>query len=89
VDNPDSKEWHDRDDHALADLRAVGSTQPYEKEFLCKDGSRVPVLIGGALFEGAENEGVSFVLDLTEQKHAATRCAEVRVTSRKRRDWHI
>jgi PAS domain S-box-containing protein len=64
-------EWHDRDDHALADLRAAGSTQPYEKEFLRKDGSRVPVLIGGALFEGAENEGVSFVLDLTEQKHAA------------------
>jgi PAS domain S-box-containing protein len=65
------REWHDRDDHALADLRAVGSTQPYEKEFSRKDGSRVPVLIGGASFEGAGNEGVSFVLDLTEQKHAA------------------
>jgi signal transduction histidine kinase len=49
----------------------VGSTQPYEKEFSRKDGSRVPVLVGGALFEGAGNEGVSFVLDLTEQKHAA------------------
>jgi PAS domain S-box-containing protein len=64
-------EWHDRDDHALADLRAVGSTQPYEKEFLRKDGRRVPVLIGGALFEQAGNGGVSFILDLTEQKRAA------------------
>jgi C4-dicarboxylate-specific signal transduction histidine kinase len=28
----------------------------------------VPVLLGGALFEGNGNEGVAFVLDLTEQK---------------------
>jgi PAS domain S-box-containing protein len=64
------REWHNRDDHALADLRAVGTTQAYEKEFLRKDGSRVPVLIGGALFEGAGNEGVAFALDLSEQKRA-------------------
>lgn len=64
------REWHDRDDQALGDLRVMGSTQPYEKEFLRKDGSRVPVLVGGALFEGAGNEAVSFVLDLTEQKRA-------------------
>src|SRR5262249_16763296 len=63
-------ELHDRDDRALAELRAVGSTQPYEKEVSRKDGTRVPVLVGGALFEGVPNEAVSFVLDLTEQKRA-------------------
>jgi len=30
----------------------------------------VPVLLGGALFEGSGNEGVAFVLDLSEQKRA-------------------
>src|SRR4030095_6786838 len=39
------QEWRERDDHALADLRAVGSTQPYEKEYFRKDGSRVLVLV--------------------------------------------
>jgi len=63
-------EWRDRDEHTLAHLRAHGSAQPYEKEYIRKDGSRVPVLVGAALFEGGGNEGVAFVLNLTEQKRA-------------------
>jgi signal transduction histidine kinase len=62
-------EWRDGDERALADLRAIGTVQPFEKEFFRKDGSRVPVLAGGAIFEGS-NEGVAFVLDLTERKQA-------------------
>ena len=61
-------EWHDRDEKALADLRATGIFQPFEKEYFRKDGSRVPVLLGGTFFEGSGNEGVAFVLDLSEQK---------------------
>ena len=45
--------------------------QPFEKEFFRKDGSRVPVLIGVATFEDGGHQGVAFVLDLTERKHAA------------------
>jgi PAS domain S-box-containing protein len=65
-------EWRDRDEHALADLKVFGKAQPYEKEFFQKGGNRVPVLVGGALFEesGNEGEGVAFVLDLSEQKRA-------------------
>ena len=63
-------EWRGHAELAVADLKATGVFQPFEKEYLRKDGSRVPVLIGGALFEGNGNEGVAFVLDLSEQKRA-------------------
>jgi formate hydrogenlyase transcriptional activator len=62
-------EWQERDERAMASLKSTRAVQPYEKEFFRKDGSRVPVLVGGALFEGG-NEGVAFVLDLSEQKRA-------------------
>ena len=63
-------EWREDDQRAIAELKATNVFQPYEKEYLRKDGSRVAVLLGGALFEGGGNEGVAFVLDLSEQKRA-------------------
>lgn len=62
--------WRNADDQALAELKATGTVQPREKEYLRKDGSRVPVLVGAATLEGKHEEGVAFVLDLTERKRA-------------------
>ena len=64
-------EWRDSDERRLAELKLTGSLQPFEKEYFGKEGSRVPVLIGVATFEEGGNQGVAFVLDLTERK-----CAE-------------
>ncbi|HMF60671.1 MAG TPA: GAF domain-containing protein, partial [Vicinamibacterales bacterium] len=63
-------EWRAADERAVAELKAIGTIRPFEKEYLRKDGSRVPVLIGCATFEGIRDEGVAFVLDLTERKRA-------------------
>jgi PAS domain S-box-containing protein len=63
-------EWRDRDARAAEELRRTGTVQPSEKEYFRKDGSRVPVLLGGVMFEQSPNQGVSFVLDLTERKRA-------------------
>src|ERR1700756_2713844 len=75
-------EWHGRDERAITELMASGIFQPFEKEYFRKDGSRVPVLLGGALLEGGGREGVAFVLDLTEQKRAQGELAHAnRVTT--------
>jgi PAS domain S-box-containing protein len=64
-------EWRERDARTDAELRMTGAVQPFEKEYFRKDGGRVPVLIGGALFEQSGSEGgVAFVLDQTERKRA-------------------
>src|SRR5208337_4239330 len=74
-------ESRDRTAQALAELENTGTHKPFEKEYFRKDGSRVPVLTGAAIFEGG-NEGVAFVLDLTERKRAE---AEARESERRYR----
>jgi PAS domain S-box-containing protein len=65
-------EWRERDERLwVPELRETGSLQPFEKEFFRKDGGRVPVLIGVAAFEGSGQQGVAFVIDLTERKRSA------------------
>ncbi len=80
-------EWGDRDlQQRAAELKKAGGLPPYEKEYLRKDGSRVPVLIGASSFEETGSQGVAFVLDLTERKRAE---AEARESERRYREVHM
>jgi PAS domain S-box-containing protein len=63
-------EWRDADDQALAELKAAGTVQPREKEYFRKDGSRVPILIARALFEWKPDQGLAFVIDMTDRQRA-------------------
>jgi PAS domain S-box-containing protein len=63
-------EWRERDLLTRELLDTTGIVPPFEKEYVRKDGSRVPVLVGATLFKQGGDEGVAFVLDLTERKRA-------------------
>jgi PAS domain S-box-containing protein len=75
-------EWRARDRQTIVELKAAGTVQPYEKEYIRKDGSRIPVLIGVTAFDEKRDHCVAFVLDLTERKRAeeALREAQMQLT---------
>jgi len=62
-------EWQAASQRAEAQIRATGVADLFEKEYIRKDGSRVPVLVAAAAV-GDTGEIVAFVLDLTERKRA-------------------
>ncbi|MDX1298477.1 MAG: ATP-binding protein, partial [Pseudomonas sp.] len=61
---------------ALAEALRVGHAQPFEKQYVRKDGSYLSVILGLATFEASRDEGVAFVLDLTERKLAEEQARE-------------
>jgi PAS domain S-box-containing protein len=69
-------EWRASTPRPLGGIDTTAAVQPYEKEYLRKDGSRVPVLIGSAAFDEQRDQGVAFVLDLTERKRAEAEARE-------------
>ena len=61
-------EYVEADSRALAEILARGACDPYEKEYVRKDGTRLPIMVGGARFEDSVDEGVAYALDITERK---------------------
>ncbi|WP_239190911.1 PAS domain-containing protein [Candidatus Nitrotoga sp. HW29] len=74
-------EYAHLDRYGLEEIAATGVCTPFEKEYIRKDGSRVPVLLGAAIFEDRPDEGICFVLDMTARKEAeaAVRNSEQRL----------
>lgn len=58
--------FRSRDRRALKELKASGYTMPWEKEFLDRTGTHVPVLMGSAKLP--DETLVCFVVDLTQAK---------------------
>lgn len=63
-------EYLPQDEQAIAELRESGVCIPFEKEYIRKDGSRVPILLGAAFLEGSQHDCVCFALDITQGQQA-------------------
>jgi PAS domain S-box-containing protein len=64
-------EYRHLDDRTLRKLTNSGvNTAPFEKEYIRKDGTHLPVIVAGALLDDEHFNGVAFVLDITERKQA-------------------
>ncbi|WP_201389252.1 PAS domain S-box protein [Ktedonobacter sp. SOSP1-52] len=66
-------EYLARTQQAQQELDAQQSLTPYEKEYVCKDGSRLPVLVGGALLQHHPFQVITFVLDNSARKELEQR----------------
>ncbi|MEG4912539.1 PAS domain S-box protein [Microcoleus sp. B7-D4] len=76
-------EYLELDRVALAQVEASGSCAPFEKEYLRKDGTRFPVLVGGGNFQGCQDKGAFFVLDITDRKQAQNQLRENEIRIRR------
>ena len=61
-------EWLQLTDKALDELREQGSSKPFEKEYMRRDGSRVPVFLADTRLAGPGANIAAFVLDISERK---------------------
>ncbi|MBN2620592.1 PAS domain S-box protein [candidate division WOR-3 bacterium] len=61
-------EFKEQDDKALQEITTTGVMTPIEKEYIHKNGTRIPVLLGAASLPGPILNGVAFVLDMSERK---------------------
>ena len=62
--------WTGVEQEAVAQLRRSGVCRPFEKEYIHRDGHRVPVLIGAAVIGRSPLRWTSFVVDLTARQRA-------------------
>ncbi|MCC3474016.1 MULTISPECIES: PAS domain S-box protein [unclassified Microcoleus] len=69
-------EYAELDRAALAQVAASGSCEPFEKEYIRKDGTRFPVFVGAGHLQGCTDKGSFFVVDITDRKQAQNQIRE-------------
>jgi PAS domain S-box-containing protein len=76
------EDWAASDAEAQRQLRQTGAVRPYEKEYLHRDGHRVPVLVGAAMAAHQPRRWVTYVVDLSARQRAEEERAALRARER-------
>ncbi|MBU1086101.1 MAG: PocR ligand-binding domain-containing protein [Candidatus Omnitrophica bacterium] len=63
-------EYFDLDNKNLAELKIKDKISPFEKEYFHKNGTRIPIIIGATVLNDNKDQGVCFILDISERKKA-------------------
>ena len=63
-------------------MRRTGACLPYDKEFVHRDGHRVPVLTGAAVLDCNPLRWATFIVDLTARQRAEQERAELLASAR-------
>jgi diguanylate cyclase (GGDEF)-like protein/PAS domain S-box-containing protein len=68
----------DRDEQAINELNLYGNCKPFEKALIHKQGHAVPVYLGASLIQGDTQQGIAYIMDLSERKKSE---AQLRLAS--------
>jgi PAS domain S-box-containing protein len=71
-------EYLPRDLDGIEQLKTYGSCVPFEKEYIRKDGSRIPILIGATALSQDPLEWICFVLDMSALKQTEAELRDAR-----------
>lgn len=69
---------------AISEARAKGASSYYEKEYIRKDGTRVPVLMGCATIGESGEELMAFTLDISDRKQIESQLRQLNETLEER-----
>jgi len=69
-------EWSALDRRAVADLVRSGRCEPFEKEYLHRDGHRIPIELGIVALQRQPLRWAAYIVDLTERKAAEDQLRE-------------
>jgi PAS domain S-box-containing protein len=61
-------EYAEADARGIAEIAERGVCTPFEKEYIRRDGSRIPILFGAAALQRDPPLSICFILDLTDRK---------------------
>ncbi|HEX3963780.1 MAG TPA: SpoIIE family protein phosphatase [Trebonia sp.] len=70
-------EWVHIFDEAVEEMRRTGACPPYDKEYVHRDGHRVPVVIGAAVLDHLPMRWTTFVVDLTARQRSEQERADL------------
>ncbi len=58
------------DERAFIQMESYGKCEPYEKQYITKDGRRIDIQLSVAYYHQSKQAGVAYILDITNQKRA-------------------
>lgn len=67
-------------------LKTEGFCPPFEKQYLTKSGKKLDVLVGSAMLDDGLSDAVTYVIDISKQKHNEKRRSELQHLIKKQQD---